>query len=219
MVLITGAWYTQTNIQNETLNSEIDYLNAELQKIEESQKSTISKTDKYSAKEIYKGDDIERLEKQVEKLEHQYNAKKTNLEDVEKTVSEYINGRYTFSGTLKSNVNNIIGKVKEYITDDMLSSLKELSKAPIGNMGASDNFNHTAEILDIYFTEIEQPDTNNNDSGQDLDNLPHYLSAIVKLKMNNSYTAYDKCDLVYTENDTWLIFGEEIVSDDIQYQE
>ena len=180
-VLITGALYTQTNINKQKLNERISVLKNEYKKLKYSKNIDKEKTTKENAKEIYRGNNTERLRKQVEKLKLRYKVKSTNLDDIQKIIERYIQGRYVFNGGQKGNKDNIINKVKPYITDEMASKLSErLLQSPTGNMGASDNFKHTVDISDIFYTDIEQPDTNNNDSGQELDSLPYYLTAFVR---------------------------------------
>lgn len=176
-----------------------------------------TETQKYSYVDInakYRGNDLLKLDKEVKKLEYEKNIYNTDSSVFEELIRNYIKGRYNFNGRLKYNTDKIINNVSKYITEDFKESLKSSFKeySP-GNGGATDDFKHSGEIINIYYKEIEKAGTADNAEGAEKYIDTYALQAIVKVRINDSYNAYTAISLTNNiEEKEWKVNSEDIIA-------
>ena len=208
-VLASSFWYVVTLTEGDYLKKTIKEQQSESQATTEPTKAEKVIKDTDELKEIYKGDDISKLQTQRDKLQAEYDAR-ISKDRLIITVKEYIKNRHETKSdeTLK----DVIPRVEPYITKQFKKELTELSKkSAMGNMFHPEDY--TIDILAVYTSDIYIASTNNNYNGEGEINLPILCDVYVKYRINDSVNYISSLTLSY-ENEKWVIVGESNVSID-----
>ena len=208
-VLASSFWYVVALTEGDYLKKTIKEQQSASQAATEPTKAEKVIKDTDELKEIYKGDDISKLQTQRDKLKAEYDAR-ISKDRLIITVKEYIKNRHETKSdeTLK----DVIPRVEPYITKQFKKELTELSKKSAkGNMFHPEDY--TIDILAVYTSDIYIASTNNNYNGEGEINLPILCDVYVKYRINDSVNYISSLTLSY-ENEKWVIVGESNVSID-----
>ena len=208
----SGIWLTITNDRIDALNYEIADLEKQIPTEQSSAENSTEPTERVPDSDS--SNEYEALLEQYEGLQRDYAARTVKKEDIDKIVTEYITARYNYNGRLSESVYQIWDKVEDLCDESVLEALIDYGQktasmgAGAGGGVSADDAIHNAEIVDIYYSRIKNPDsTDNHYKGQKTTNQPPYLVARVKMKISEVYYLYSSIDLVF-QKDKWIITYE-----------